>query len=128
MITVAGFRDYFPEFKDTARFPDTQIQRNLDLSSRLLRESVWGELYDDGIAYLTAHNIALMTPPAGAGAASGAIGVPSGVVSSKAVGSVSKSYDTSVGLDASAGLYGATTYGRQYFQWLGLFGAGGIQL
>ncbi|MET3481550.1 DUF4054 domain-containing protein [Methylobacterium sp. 1973] len=129
-VTLASFRQAFPEFTPE-KYPDGTVTYNLGLSSRLLDAVRWGELYDDGILFLTAHNLAL-TAPAGAvgGIGGGAvgIGVPTGIVSSKSVGPISKSIDTSVGLQDGAGLYGATSYGRRYYQLLTMFGAGGIQL
>lgn len=128
MITVATFREYFPEFSDAAKFPEGQINRQLGLASRLLREDVWGDLYDDGIAYLTAHNMALALGSTTSASRGGAAGTPGGIVASKSIDKVSASYDTALGTVDGAGLYNSTSYGRQYAQWLGLFGAGGIQL
>lgn len=128
-VTLASFRQAFPEFAPE-KYPDATVTYNLGLSARLLDEVRWGELYDDGIMLLTAHNLALSPPVSAFGAAGGfvGIGVPTGIVASKSVGPVSKSIDTSVGLQDGAGLYGATSYGRRYYQLLNMFGAGGIQL
>jgi hypothetical protein len=126
-VTVASFRQAFPEFT-SEKYPDDTVTYNLGLSSRLLDPVRWGELYDDGILFLTAHNLALTAPAGASAAGGGGIGVPTGIVSSKAVGPVSKSIDTSVGLDEGAGLYGATSYGRRYYQLLRMIGAGGVQL
>lgn len=128
-VTLAIFRQAFPEFAPE-KYPDATVTYNLGLSARLLDEVRWGELYDDGIMLLTAHNLALSPPGSTFGAAGGSvgIGVPTGIVASKSVGPVSKSIDTSVGLQDGAGLYGATSYGRRYYQLLNMFGAGGIQL
>ncbi|MET3409467.1 DUF4054 domain-containing protein [Methylobacterium sp. 1030] len=126
-VTLASFRAAFPEF---AAYPDTAVTYNLGLASRLLSPARWGELYDDGVQFVTAHNLAL-SPNSATVAGSGggaAIGVPTGIVSAKSVGPISKTIDTSIGLEDGAGLYGATSYGRRYYQLLTLIGAGGIQL
>lgn len=125
-VTLASFRAAFPEF---AAYPDTAVTYNLGLAGRLLSPARWGELYDDGVQFVTAHNLALSPDPATvAGTGGAAIGVPTGIVSAKSVGPISKTIDTSIGLEDGAGLYGATSYGRRYYQLLTLIGAGGIQL
>jgi hypothetical protein len=128
-VTLASFREAFPEFT-SAKFPDGTVTYNLGLSARLLDQVRWGELYDDGILFLTAHNLALTAPASAVGAVGGGvkIGVPVGIESNKSIGPISKGIDTSVGLQDGAGLYGATSYGRRYYQLLTMFGAGGIQL
>lgn len=128
-VTLASFRQAFPEFT-SAKYPDGTVTYNLGFAARLLDEVRWGELYDDGVMFLTAHNLALTAPAgaAGGGAGASAIGIPVGIASSKGAGPLSKSIDTSVGLQDGAGLYGATSYGRRYYQLLNMMGAGGIQL
>lgn len=64
-------------------------------------EDDWGDLYDVGCAYLAAH-LAAMGRRRGT----------SGVVSSESVGSVSRSYSSSVAQGAAT--LGATTYGTEY--------------
>lgn len=125
-VTLASFRAAFPEF---ASYPDGTVTYNLGLAGRLLSPVRWGELYDDGVQFVTAHNLALSPVSATvAGSGGAAIGAPMGIVSAKSVGPISKTIDTSIGLEDGAGLYGATSYGRRYYQLLTLIGAGGIQL
>lgn len=124
-VTVASFRQAFSEFA-SGLYPDATITFNLGFASRLLDQGRWGELYDDGVSFLTAHNLALSQAGTTSGGAN--VGTPVGVVSSKSVGPISKSIDTNVGLEEGAGLYGATSYGRRYYQMLRMIGAGGVQL
>lgn len=128
-VTLASFRQAFPEFASD-KYPDGTVTYNLGFAARLLDEVRWGELYDDGVMFLTAHNLALSVPASASGSSGGGggIGVPTGIVSSRSVGPISKSIDTSIGLQDGAGLYGATSYGRRYYQLLNMMGAGGIQL
>ncbi|WP_449411083.1 DUF4054 domain-containing protein [Methylobacterium komagatae] len=125
-VTLASFRKAFPEFS-AAQYPDGTVTYNLGLAARLLDEVRWGELYDDGIMLVTAHNLVVSAGSA-AGGGGKVSGAPIGIVASRSVGSVSKTVDTSIGLQDGAGLYGATSYGRRYYQLLNMIGAGGIQL
>jgi len=125
-VTLASFRAAYPEFS-AAQYPDATITYNLGFASRLLDQVRWGELYDDGIMLVTAHNLVVSAPSA-VGASGRVSGTPIGIAASQSVGSVSKSIDTGIGLQDGAGLYGATSYGRRYYQLLTMIGAGGIQL
>lgn len=58
-VTPADFRLKFPEFANTTRVPDTMVQSHLDEALRLTPEDIWGDLQDDGVAWLAAHTIVL---------------------------------------------------------------------
>lgn len=51
-----------------------------------------------------------------------------GVVASKSVDGASVSYDTSTGTEEGAGFWNMTAYGRELYQLMQIFGAGGIQI
>lgn len=51
-----------------------------------------------------------------------------GVVSSKSVDKVSVSYDVSGVINPDAGFWNSTAYGREFYWWWSMFGAGGRQL
>lgn len=118
-MNAAGFREIFPEFGDEARYPDARIQFGLLEASLRLTEGVWGELRESGIAYYVAHTLALAGPvlaTQGGGQDRQfplpAPGLATGLVTSKSVGPVSKSYDVSVGQTDGAGAWNLTTYGQ----------------
>lgn len=125
--TVADLRIAYPEFTAEA-FPDAQVQYQIGLASRLTGKRGFGSLWSDAILALAAHSLALAWGRSQQAGVGGVGGVPSGAVTSKSVGGASISYDASVGNIDGAGLYAATSYGRQYYAWARRFGAGGIQL
>ncbi|MDE9590297.1 DUF4054 domain-containing protein, partial [Xenorhabdus bovienii] len=51
-----------------------------------------------------------------------------GVVTSKSVDKVSVGYDTSGIINPDAGFWNNTAYGREFYWWWSMFGAGGRQL
>lgn len=117
-MDVAGFRAVFAEFGDEARYPDARIQFGLTEAGLRLTEEVWGELRDSGIANYVAHGLALSGPTVAAGAGSGsgtaAPGLATGLVTSKSVGPISKSYDVSVGQTEGGGIFNTTRYGQAF--------------
>ena len=50
------------------------------------------------------------------------------VATSKSVDKVSVSYDVSGVIDPDAGFWNNTAYGREFFWWWSMFGAGGRQI
>jgi len=125
-VTAASFRTDFPEFANTSAYPDATVNFWLGIASKRMDPLRWGELLDPGIELYIAHNLALSRPGVVAAAGGGVPGA-AGIISSKAVGSVSKSYDTSTASVDGAGNYNATTYGTRYYELLMMFGAGGVQ-
>lgn len=110
IVEQSDFVAAFPEFADVSVFPPAQFafwepQAELDLDA-----SRFGTSYPLAIMLYCAHNLALSAQAARGGSA--AIG-SGGIVSSKAVGPVSKSYDTSLTSTAGAGAWNATSYGQR---------------
>ncbi|KNE87337.1 hypothetical protein PSTG_19281 [Puccinia striiformis f. sp. tritici PST-78] len=93
------FREDFPEFADKTRYPDTAVNFYLGQADTILNQDV-----------LSDHN----------GSA--------GVATSKSVDKVSVSYDVSGVINPDAGFWNNTGYGREFFWWWSMFGAGGRQL
>lgn len=129
MITVADFRTNFPEFANSTKYPNAQIQFYLDLGLKLLTSERWvvSELQDYALQLFVAHQITLAAQRARAAATGGAPGV-AGVVASKAVDKVSVSYDTAASLVKDAGHWNLTSYGLQFIDLVRTIGSGGIQL
>jgi len=127
-MDIALFRTDFPEFADGARFPNSTINFWSGLGEQLISEDRFGGMYTQAVELFTAHNIVLAAGNVAASTAGGLPGGSSGPVSSKAVGSVSVSYDNSGVMLPSAGHWNQTTYGRQYIQLVRLLGSGCYQL
>ena len=116
---LANFRTLFPEFADTAAFPDATIQMWIIVGEAQMDVTRWGDLYEHGSMLFIAHNLKLVVDGGNAGG---------GAVSSKTVGSVSVSYDTSQSMLPNAGHWNQTMYGRQFAQLARLIGGGVVQL
>jgi len=104
-VTVAEFKIRFPEFDST---PDATVQLFLDDAVVMLNESYWGEKYDLGISYYTAHCLSLASKSSSG--ASGSVAPVSG----KAVDGVSVSFATSGVNNPGEQFYSSTTYGQRY--------------
>lgn len=98
---------------------DTRIALALSLAAQQMATSaVWGNVYDQAVAYLAAHLLTSWGPLAGSGSGGGAGGV-AGPVTSESAGDVSRSYGSvgsgvSGGLSVSDAMLAATRYGQQY--------------
>lgn len=123
-MTPAEFRQQIPQFADTAKYPDTQVQMYLSMAEASLPASRWGELYEFGLALFVAHNLALDQMSSGAIPGRAQIGL----VASKSVGPASISYDNSAFSLPDAGQWSLTTFGVRFLQTARLVGAGGMQL
>lgn len=123
-MTPTEFRQQIPQFADTAKYPDAQVQMYLGMAEASLPASRWGELYGFGLALFTAHNLALDQMSNGP--------IPGrsqfGLVASKSVGPASVSYDNSLFMLPDAGHWSLTMFGTRFLQTARLVGAGGIQL
>lgn len=129
-MTVAGFRAIFPEFASVDAYPDARVSFALNEASVRLLPGVWGELLESGLAYYAAHRLALssvLVKAPGAGAATATPLAPPGIVTSKAVGGVSKSMDVSIGSVDGAGDFNLTTYGRQFASLAATVAVGAMQ-
>lgn len=117
-VTPAILRTNFPEFEDTAIYPDVVVQFWLGYAIKMLPECRWGDVLDEGVQLMTAHQLVLA-------ARAGAIAAPQ---SAKAVDKVSVSYDTGAVTIENAGHWNGTSYGIQFYMLARMMGAGPIQL
>jgi len=122
------FRKDFPEFADTARFPNQQIEFWGGMGEKLISQTRFGTLYTEAVELFTAHNIVLSAQSRASAATGGMPGGNAGAVASKAVGSVNVSYDTAGAMEPNAGHWNQTTYGRQYIHLVRMIGQGCYQL
>lgn len=94
--------------------------------------SLWQDSYPVGIGLYIAHYVSMWLSSSGTPATTAqqasTQGMSSGVLSSKAVGDVSASYDTTVGVIDGAGAWNLTKYGRLFYMMAQIIGAGGRQL
>lgn len=120
----SAFRKRFPEFADPEKYPKTTVDLWADLGEELFGRERWGRKWETGVFLFVAHNLVLARGNAIASAAGGVPGSVSGTVTSKSVGSVSVSYNTSSAQDTKAGAWNQTTYGQQLFQLIRLVGQG----
>lgn len=128
MFDKADFRAAFPEFADTARYPDAMLDFWAGIGERLFIAHRWDTVYDYGLQLFVAHNITLAAQNVSASAAGGVPGGVSGPTTSKTVGSVSVSYDAASSIEPNAGHWNLTTYGKMLIHLARMIGAGGIQV
>lgn len=126
---IAQFRQHFPEFGDTVRYPDPQIEFWSSIGEICLIEDRWKTLYAQGMELFVAHNITMATQNLDVADAGGDPGsAASGPVQSKTVGSVSKSYDSQAIAEQNAGQWNATSYGRTLIRLARMIGVGAHQV
>lgn len=115
MITYDDFVAALPEFSDTA-YAQATVNFWIEQAKAHLNEGRLGKKYDLACIYFVAHHVALSRANERAAASGGAPGQQTGPISSKSIGPVSVSYDTSSVTLNGAGAWNATAYGRKYFQ------------
>ncbi|WAL80960.1 DUF4054 domain-containing protein [Pandoraea sp. XJJ-1] len=127
-MTPTDFRSYFPEFSDTAKYPDSQVEFWMVVAVSLVDPDRWGVLADQGVCLVTAHHLVVANQDQTVSAAGGIPGEVKGATASKSVDKVSVGYDTkSVTIDG-VGFWNMSKYGIRYLTLARMFGAGGLQL
>ncbi|MEB0790625.1 DUF4054 domain-containing protein [Citrobacter portucalensis] len=128
--TSDQFRTDFPEFANTSVYSDSLIGMYLAQADCLLNQDVFGcqfvavvELYVAYFAEIRGKVIAAATR--NGGSVNTNVG---GMLTSKSVDKVSASYDVSGGINPDAGFWNDNWYGRQFYWWWSMSGAGGRQL
>lgn len=128
-VTNESFREAFLEFADTTIYPEAQLSFWRTFAETLLYDRCrWADLRDYGIMLVMAHGLTLAARNAAAAAGGGSPGSVQGAVSSKSVGGVSVSYDTSAAKLDNAGYWNLTSYGVLFWQLAQTVGTGGFQL
>lgn len=108
-VTPSEFKIRFPEF---ALVEDARIQLFLDDSETEIDLETWGDYYDRGISYLTAHLLTLGTMTEG-----GASGGPLGSIIKKKVGEIEICYSDSHPIGSYYyGYFKNTAYGMEYIR------------
>jgi hypothetical protein len=127
-VTPKQFRKDFPEFADTSIYLNGTLNYWLAVAQRLNNPCVWQDLLPLGIELLAAHFITEEAQSLKAGLAGGNPGQVGGPVQSKSVSEVSISYAVQSAIEEGAGALNGTVYGRRWYHFAMLFGAGAIQL
>lgn len=127
-MIIADFRAEFPEFADETVYPDSQLTFWASIAELMIRKCIWLDMFTFGVKLYVAHEITLAAINAKASAVGGVPGVSGGIASSKAVGAVNVTYDTTSSAEKDAGWWNLTNYGKQFYRLLMMFGAGCIQL
>jgi hypothetical protein len=127
-VDIAAFRSNFPEFADTTAYPNTMITFWSGVAENLIREEVWVDLYQTGVQLYVAHELTLARQNVLSASTGGVPGQSGGIASNKSVGSVSVGYDLNSNSEKDAGWWNMTTYGKQLYRLIKIFGAGCIQL
>ncbi len=124
--TSDQFRTDFPEFSDQTRYTNATLDFYLNQADCLLNQDVFGCQF----VYLAELFVAHYAELRGKAMTGSARGVNStgGVLTSKSVDKVSASYDVSGIINPDAGFWNNTGYGREFFWWWSMSGAGGRQL
>ncbi|ELI8280219.1 DUF4054 domain-containing protein [Yersinia enterocolitica] len=126
--TSDQFRESFPEFTDTTRYPNTSINFYLSMADDLLDQDRFGDKFVYLAELMTAHYVELRGKRTASAVLGGVNTSGGGVATSKSVDKVSVSYDVSGIINPDAGFWNNTDYGREFFWWWSMFGAGGRQI
>ncbi len=132
-IGLDDFFYYFPEFiqgddTEQKRYPDQTILSFIKIGIEFVNIDLWGDNWKWGVCLFAAHELVISINQNENGNATP--GLTNGVIASKSVGSVSKSYDTGNACYSDAGYYNLTSYGQRYWIWSKRYGRllGGLQL
>jgi hypothetical protein len=127
-VTTASFRINYPEFADTVRYPDQQLNYWITNAGLLLNTNRWGAVLDLGTELFTAHNIALEARAQSESTNGDVPGTTTGPINSKSVDKISVGFDTGSAVEESGGHYNLTIYGTRLYKLIRLLGAGGLQI
>lgn len=125
---IAAFRLAFPEFKCTDKYPTSMVTFWAGLAAAQVRECIWKTQWNVGVSLYVAHEITLAAQNAMAAALGGTPGLQGGVATTKTVGGGTVGYDATTTTEKDAGYWNLTTYGKQFYRLVRIFGAGAIQL
>lgn len=126
--TSDQFRADFPEFSDKTRYPDTSVNFYLTQADNLLDQARFGDQFVYLAELFTAHYTEIRGRRSAQAALGGVNSSGGGILTSKSVDKVSASYDVSGIINPDAGFWNNTDYGREFFWWWEMSGAGGRQL
>jgi hypothetical protein len=126
-MDAAQFRTDFPEFADTSKYADAQVDMWLTVAGLSLPTDRWGALLDLGTELFIAHHLVIGARDAKA-SSNGIPGQTGGAMASKSVDKVSISYDTTASTIEGGDFWNSSTYGIRFLRLARMMGAGGVQL
>lgn len=127
-LVVPAFRTQFPEFADTAKYPDQMITFWSNFASTQVRQRAWKNNYLMGVSLYTAHELVLASQSIQTAKVGGNPGTFGGIANTKTVGSATVGYDSATTTETGAGYWNLTNYGKQFYRLAMLYGAGAVQL
>lgn len=127
-FVVGTFRETFPEFSSVEKYPDSLISGWAAFATAMVNPRAWKNQTAMGINLYVAHEITLEAQSIAASKIGGTPGGQAGVVNTKTVGSVTVGYDVQATSEKNAGWWNLTTYGKQFYRLLRIFGSGVVQL
>lgn len=127
-MTGDEFRARLPEFTSLVIYSDDAVTFWLGLAEQNVSAERWGQNYELGILYYTAHHLVLEARNGASATTGAAPGGVTGPIASKSVGSVAVSYASSTVTKEGDGAWNLTSYGVRYRQLVRIAGMGGIQL
>lgn len=127
-MSPSTFREDFPEFNDTVKYPDSTVNFFIILGQKMLNADRWGDVLDYGIGLVVAHHLTIAARDQETAELGGTPGKVVGIETSKSVDKVSITFDAGGIAYDNAGFWNMTSYGIRFYQMLRITGAGGIQL
>ena len=126
-LTVDALRQEFTALADSTAYSDESIQFWIDqvVNLGMLNGARWGTWLPLGQKLWVAHQV-VVDAQVNRSSARGGLALTTGVPTSRSVGGVSVSYDTSLGVEQDAGYFALTPYGNRYWQLAQMIGAGPI--
>lgn len=131
-VTIADFRQHYPEFKDPAPYRDLDIQALIWAAAGdptkgttgLLVEKRFRSAMDLATSLFVAHFLVVETRNRKSAQRGGTPGQVQGPLSASSASDVSKSMDTTGISLADQGQWGSTVYGQRLYQLIRMAGAG----
>jgi hypothetical protein len=129
-VTVASFRQQFPEFTDASVYDGGLITTFVNLAVNCFQNALRWDVncIDYGTGLFVAHHLVLQARANQTADVGGIPGTVQGVITSKSVDKVAVGYDTKSVTLADAPFWNMTTYGLRFMQLTRMFGMGGVQL
>lgn len=124
----AQFRAAFPEFADPVAYPTPQLTFWGAFAAGQLSQDIWGASWTVGVYLYVAHEITISRQNLKSAAVKGTPGTFGGVANTKTVGKATVGYDSASTSEKDAGFWNLTTYGKQLYRLIRLFGAKVVQL
>lgn len=120
------FLQTFPEFSNSAVYPQAMIQSWIVPGVTIISPVVFGDQYNLAVSLWLAHNITLEAREMKASASgSGLVGTVSGPIASKSIDKLSIAY-SSAATSEDGGAFNLTTYGLRLWQMVKGYAAGGF--